>query len=736
MTLGTPSRSILALQPVIIALIALLFFLAASSPMCECLISGNPPWYCSCLQEKSQDECDCQKSYPEESVEECLCDHYSTNHNCFFLNVLQKQAQDLSPQFSKAIIVVKSITLQTTQGEVIQYDGPYLIDLLGPGAKIPARLYSSIATGEYKHIFLNLAPSEELSGNTVEIDGSAQNNSGKTVPFAFRSQAETSWELQGTKGFHLSNAEMNAHLLIQLDLNTWFGGVFDTTAPVSGEVVMVDENTNQDLYQILMAKMREILSSGKDGNFNAILERLEEAVGTPLRITSKPVTLTFQHLKYTYEPRAIGQIGRLKWSLLKAPTGMLIHETEGTVTWETGDSGGGTYEVTVKVETENGNQADSQTYTIEVMPGDIDSRSDYDQDGRVDFTTFNIPDKNFTVSFSSTQWENWSNTSIDVDVDYQTALLGDFNGDGVDEVAVWFSKKGEGSWSFYYYRDDYSFQRSSETNYYFGYAGDIPLVGDFNGDGLADIGVWRQTGTSYYFYFAYRTPDGSGFEDGAEEIKFGNTVYYEIPSVGDFNGDGKDDVAISRPTNGIWNILYSSGDSFEDEPYTVEFGNSAFVEVPLVADFNGDGCSDIANWRYNGYTRGYYVDFSTCIKGEFEDNPEFTALGNSAYTYEFPFIADYNGDGLADIMVHRCEDSTVFVKAKEAEGGIFSDFVEEVTGIGGCQNLLVGNDMRDIDEDYIQDHVDNCPLISNQDQKDSDHDGKGDVCDTHPYVPD
>ncbi|HSK70056.1 MAG TPA: FG-GAP-like repeat-containing protein, partial [Pyrinomonadaceae bacterium] len=148
---------------------------------------------------------------------------------------------------------------------------------------------------------------------------------------------------------------------------------------------------------------------------------------------------------------------------------------------------------------------------------------------------------------------------------------------------------------------------------------------DFDGDGKTDLAIFRPSLGEWWYV---RSSDGIN-----RAFQFGNDADKIVPA--DYTGDGKTDVAFFRPSTNEWFILRSENFTF----YSAPFG--AAGDVPVPADFDGDGKADLAVFRPSN--RNWFIFRSsggTTIL-------EFGAAG------DVPVIADYDGDGKADIAIYR-----------------------------------------------------------------------------------
>jgi hypothetical protein len=129
---------------------------------------------------------------------------------------------------------------------------------------------------------------------------------------------------------------------------------------------------------------------------------------------------------------------------------------------------------------------------------------------------------------------------------------------------------------------------SQMRTFVYGLDTDRPVVGDFDGDGASDISVIRTIGNELSWYTLY---------SGGNALPFSQSVTRQIgldtdiPVVEDYDGDGKSDLAVFRPSNGTWYIWRSKTNQLQATPFGSEGDN------PQPADYDGDGKSDLGVFR-------------------------------------------------------------------------------------------------------------------------------------------
>jgi hypothetical protein len=198
----------------------------------------------------------------------------------------------------------------------------------------------------------------------------------------------------------------------------------------------------------------------------------------------------------------------------------------------------------------------------------------------------------------------------------------DFNGDGVADLIV-----TDNGFNLVYVllgNGDGTFQAA--VTYPSGLTGSTPgvVVGDFNLDGKADVALCNATGLTVLL------GNGDGSLKAPSSIAVGGSL-----AMGDFNADGKADLAVVTST-GI-SILIGNGDgTFQN---AVNYPSNA--GSPTIGDFNGDGKADIAITGPSGVSillgNG---------DGTFQAQVVYASGGGSAA------VGDFNADGKADLLMN------------------------------------------------------------------------------------
>ncbi len=191
---------------------------------------------------------------------------------------------------------------------------------------------------------------------------------------------------------------------------------------------------------------------------------------------------------------------------------------------------------------------------------------------------------------------------------------GDYNGDGKTDLAVW--RPSTNAWSI---------NGSSDIQWGVSIPGDVPVPGDFNGDAKTDAAIWRPSSNSWYIY-------------GVPDIQWGSSLPGDVPVPGDYNGDGKTEPAIWRPSSNTWYIF-----GVPD----IQWGASLPGDVPVHGDYDSDGKTEPAIWRPSSNS-WYIFGLPTMQWG-------------ASLPGDVPVHGDYSGDGKTEPAIWRPSSSVWYV---------------------------------------------------------------------------
>ena len=197
---------------------------------------------------------------------------------------------------------------------------------------------------------------------------------------------------------------------------------------------------------------------------------------------------------------------------------------------------------------------------------------------------------------------------------------------------------------------------SQQTFFQWGQSGDVPIAGDFDGDGKTDFSVYRQTNGVWW---VTRSSDNTYYA-----VQFGQSCTpptgCDIPVVADFDGDGKADITVWRNSNTTFYTIRSSDATLQ----TSTFGTTGATPVP--ADYDGDGKADYA---LKSGTNWIILNSASCNSAT-SCNPVTISWQLSS---DIPVPNDYDGDGKVDIAVWRDATGDWLIRKSGSNGALRQD---------------------------------------------------------------
>lgn len=199
-----------------------------------------------------------------------------------------------------------------------------------------------------------------------------------------------------------------------------------------------------------------------------------------------------------------------------------------------------------------------------------------------------------------------ANGQYNAGIDYTTVMgqstdapvVGDWDGDGKTELGLyrngrWYlDLNGNGTWD--------GTPTDKQINS-FGTATDIPLVGDWNGDGISEVGYYRPSTMNFYL-----DVNGNGLWDAGVDRQTQLGLSGDQPVVGDWTGDGIDKIGVFRPSDRRWYLDANNNGLYDAGIDLLRGIFGASTDIPVAGDWTGDGIDKIGVYR--PANRMWYLD--------------------------------------------------------------------------------------------------------------------------------
>ena len=241
-------------------------------------------------------------------------------------------------------------------------------------------------------------------------------------------------------------------------------------------------------------------------------------------------------------------------------------------------------------------------------------------------------------------------TNLNKNSNVELAGYGDFNGDGFNDVLTRNSIWGIWQVNLMDASGNGMVASTFETNLNKNSNVVLAGIGDFNGDGFDDVltrnsiwGIWQVN---------LMDASGNGMVASTFETNLNKNSNVVLAGIGDFNGDGFDDVLTRNSIWGIWqvNLMDASGNGMVASTFETNLNKNSNVVLAGIGDFNGDGFDDVLTrnsiwgiWQVNLMD----VSGSGMVAQTIETNL------NKNLNVEMNRIGDFNGDGFDDVLTRN-----------------------------------------------------------------------------------
>ena len=192
---------------------------------------------------------------------------------------------------------------------------------------------------------------------------------------------------------------------------------------------------------------------------------------------------------------------------------------------------------------------------------------------------------------------------------WAVAGIGDFNGDGRDDVLM--RRTDNGRWTYYPMSGRRPLSGRGGVSLTSNLAWAVAGIGDFNGDGRDDV-LLRHASTRRWTYYPL---NGRRVLSGRGGVPLSNNPAWGVAGVGDFNGDRRDDVLL-RHSDGRWHYYPLDGRAVRAGAGSASLTRNLAFAVAGIGDLNGDGRDDVLLRRSDGRWHYYPMNGRRGLSGQ------------------------------------------------------------------------------------------------------------------------
>jgi uncharacterized repeat protein (TIGR01451 family) len=227
--------------------------------------------------------------------------------------------------------------------------------------------------------------------------------------------------------------------------------------------------------------------------------------------------------------------------------------------------------------------------------------------------------------------------------------VGDFNGDGKADLAI--PNGGANNVSILLGNGDGTF--AGAVNYGTGLSPNLVAIGDFDGDGKSDLAVVNQNSNTVSILL------GNGNGTFAAAVNYGAGNGPASVAVGDFNGDGNGDLVVANVLGNNVSILLGNGNGTFSA--AVNYATSAGPYSVALGDFNGDGKGDVA-------VAGNGASSVSILLGNGDGTFAAAVNYGAGSAPTSVVVGDFNGDGKGDLAVANSGSNNVSILLGNGNG--------------------------------------------------------------------